>query len=186
MRKRLTAIALGAALVTLSLAPVARAQDAQWIHVRVNEQDGAKVSVNLPVSLLEIALEIAEKEAFKGTPGLHLGDHADIDVADLRRIWNQLRESGDAEYVNVQDNEETVRIFREGDRVLIHVNDGDDETVRVEVPFSVVDTLLQGEGDELNFAGALRELAATNNGEIVQVRDGDTDVRVWIDSNNQD
>jgi hypothetical protein len=51
----------------------------------------------------------------------------------------------------------------------------------------VVDTLLEGEGDELNLVGALREMANSNaNGEIIQVKDGDTNVRVWIDTNTQD
>ena len=55
------------------------------------------------------------------------------------------------------------------------------------MPFSVVDTLLEGDGDELNLVGALREMArSSDSGEIIQVKDGETNVRIWIDNNNQD
>jgi hypothetical protein len=179
-------IALAAAGVLLLGAGTAAAQEASWIHVRVMEEDGAKVNVNLPMSLIEVALEIAEKEAFDGH-GMHFGDHGDdVDVADIRRMWHELRDAGDAEYVTAEDGDETVRVFRQGDRVFVHVDEAGEEKVRVEVPFTVVDTLLEGEGNELNLVGAVREMGRSNNGQIISVKDGDTQVRVWIDNNNQD
>lgn len=189
VKRKLLALVLGAVVITVGgVAQAQESTDAQWIHVRVNEDSGAKVSVNLPISLLEVALDIAQQHGFEGHDGmnLRLGRHGDMELADLRKMWTELREAGDAEYVNVEDGDETVKIFRQGDRVMIQVNDDDEQQVRVEVPFSVVDTLLGGEGDELNLTGALRELARTNDGEIVQVQGGDTNVRVWIDTNSQD
>lgn len=185
MHKRLLAFTIGAALLALS-GGAAFAQSAQWIHVRVLQEGGAKVSVNLPISLIEVALDIAGKEVFKRHGGLHFGRHHDVDLADLRKMWNELREAGDAEYVSVDGKDgEQVRIFRQDDRVMIQVDEDGEEKVRVEVPFSVVDTLLEGDGDELNLIGALREMANANDGDIITVHDGDTDVRVWIDTNSQ-
>lgn len=189
MTKKLLTLAVAIAALVL-VSPV-QAQDASWIHVRVDEQDGAKVNVNLPFSLIEVALELAQDEIMSGEHGpmrdghisIGHGDH-DLDVADLRRMWSELRASGDAEYVNVQDDGEQVRIYREGDVVYINVSEGDTENVRVQVPFAVVDTLLEGEGDELNLVGAVRQLASSNNGEIISVNDGETTVRVWIDTNS--
>jgi hypothetical protein len=186
MKTKLIAFAAAGAL--LLGAGSAWAQDASWIHVRVVEDDGAKVSVNLPMSLIEVALEIAEKEAFEGH-GIRMGGHHgdDFEVEDIRRMWNELRSAGDAEYVTAEEGDETVRIYRQGDRVFVDVDEDGEEKVRLQVPFSVVDTLLEGEGDELNLVGALREMANSNaNGEIIQVKDGDTNVRVWIDTNTQD
>lgn len=186
MKTKLIALAATGAL--LLGVGAASAQEASWIHVRVMEDDGAKVSVNLPMSLIEVALEIAEKEAFEGH-GLRFGRHHDDDfeIADIRRMWNELRNAGDAEYVTAEEGDETVRIYRQGDRVFVDVDEDGEEKVRLQVPFSVVDTLLEGEGDELNLVGALREMAKGNaDGEIIQVKDGDTNVRVWIDNNNQD
>ncbi len=185
MNRKLLTLGIGALLIAL-VAPAYG--QSQWIHIRVDETDGAKVNVNLPIALLEVAMEIAQEhgmDAMEKHGGMHFGRHTDMDVADLRRMWNGLRDSGDAEYVHVEDGDELVRIYRAGDRVHIEVDDDGDESVRVEVPFSVVDILLEGEGYELNLVGALRELANSNGGEIIQVNDGDTTVRVWIDDQNE-
>ena len=101
----------------------------------------------------------------------------------MRRIWSELRDAGDAEFVEVQDDGDHIRVFREGDTVYVHVDEEGEggDRVRVEIPFAIVDTLLEGEGDDLNIEGAVRKLAETARGDIVTVHDGDTVVRVWID-----
>lgn len=180
-------LAILTVIAVLALTGAAQAQEASWIHIRVDETDGAKVNVNLPMSLVEVALDIVGKEAFSGRhgPQFHIGRHHDMSLEDLRTMWSELRAAGDAEFVDVVDDDEHVRIYRQGERVFIDVDSDGEEKVRVEVPFSVVDVLLEGEGDELNIAGAIRELGAANNGEIIRVNDGDTTVRIWIDANSQ-
>lgn len=185
MRRKPLVIATVLAVLTLS--GVAWAQEASWIHIRVDETDGAKVNVNLPMSLVQVAMDIAGKEVFEGhhAPRIHMGHHPDMSLEDLRVMWNELRAAGDAEFVDVVDDDEHVRIYRQGDRVFIEVDEDGDEKVRVEVPFSVVDVLLEGEGNELNLVGAIQELGRTNDGEIIRVNDGDTSVRIWIDNSSQ-
>ncbi len=185
MNRRLIALA-AAAIVLTGSAAVVQAQESSWIHIRVDEADGAKVNVNLPMSLVEIAMDVAQDHIFDDDHGIDIGRHHDLELADLRRMWEELRLAGDAEYVAVHDDDEHVRIYRQDDTVHIEVDDDDgDEKVRLQIPFSVVDVLLQGEGDELNLAGALREMASANDGQILQVQDGDTDVNIWIDTNPQ-
>lgn len=179
-------IALGAGALLLASATTVSAQEASWIHIRVNEADSTKVSVNLPLSLVEVALEIAQNEGFEGEHAFDLGGDHDVDLADLRTMWAQLREAGDAEYITVEEEAEQVRIWREGEKVFVKVTEEGQDKVNLQVPFSVVDILLQGEGDELNLVGAIREMANSNDGEIIQVNDGETAVRIWIDKSNQD
>jgi hypothetical protein len=57
------------------------------------------------------------------------------------------------------------------------------EEVRVEVPVSLVDAFLSGEGEEGNFEAAIVELQK-RRGDIVRVKDDDSNVRVWIDEQN--
>jgi plasmid stabilization system protein ParE len=75
--------------------------------------------------------------------------------------------------------------------VLVHVDTkprigkdgkprGDGEQVRVEVPVSLVDALLSGEGEEANIQAAIAELRK-RRGDIVRVHDEDSKVRIWID-----
>ena len=184
-RQAVFGIALAVALLS---AGIAQAQDeAPWLHIRVTEQgeDGAKVSVNLPLSLVEVFADIAEQQ-IRNEAHVELGlDHHDIRIADIRRAWNELRDAGDAEFVTIEEDNEFVRISRAGDIILIEFEqrDADDESPdngRVEVPVSVVDALLSGEGEELNIRAALDELVASTSGEIVFVEADDTTVRVWI------
>jgi hypothetical protein len=105
-------------------------------------------------------------------------------------MWRELRDTGDAEFVTVEGDDENVKISREGDIIRIEVQDhsprraeaeeGENETVYVKVPVSVVDALLSGDGEELNIRDALEELK-DERGDIVTVEGGDTDVRIWID-----
>jgi hypothetical protein len=55
--------------------------------------------------------------------------------------------------------------------------------VRVEVPVSLVDALLSGEGDDVNIQAAVAELQK-RRGDIVRVHDDDANVHIWIDEQN--
>jgi hypothetical protein len=160
----------------------ARDRDATpWIHVEVLEDggNGAKVKVNLPLSLAKMAMDMAPEEILSQTH-VRIEDE-DWTVADIRKLWSELKNAGEAEYVTMEDGDETVRVFRKGDRLFVHVDGDAGETVRVEVPVSLVDALLSGPEDELDLAAALDELQKMDSGEIVRVEDGGDLVRVWID-----
>ena len=190
-RTAAAAVAIGALAAMLApagaaLARPSLAQDtgtaAQWVHVRVQEHGGGRVSVNLPISLLEVALEIAAEHAGRDGHGIHLGDDEGARVDQLRRAWAELRQAGDAEYIDVTEDDRNVRVYRRGEVVFIEVDEDNQRQVRMRIPFSVVDVLLGGEDGRLDLVGALRELAHSNGGEIVQVTDDDADVRIWIDT----
>lgn len=154
-----------------------------WIHIEVdeNEADASHVKVNLPLSVVEIALQAApEKIVNDGRIRMHHIDE-DIDVDDLRRMWNELRSAPDSELVTVEKKDETVSIRRQGDRILIDVDDrADRDTAHIQVPVTVVDALFSGEGQELNVKEAISQLKSLR-GDIVRVDDGETKVRIWID-----
>ena len=67
------------------------------------------------------------------------------------------------------------------DMILVSVlNERASEAVRAEVPASVVDALLSGDGDLLDIRAALEELS-TLDGEVVRVVEPDSNIRIWID-----
>jgi hypothetical protein len=215
MRKSvLTGVGLAAALALLP-APNASAQTGTgtaWLHVRVEEgQKASKVSVNLPMAVVEAALK-ASPEIIEEHGKLNLGNHHGLKLADLRKVWKQLADVGDAEFVTVESEDESVRVQRKGDVVQVFVDHKPGkpaatkaetakgeavkpakaeavklakgaEEVRVEVPVSLVDALLSGEGDEVNIQAAVAELQK-RRGDIVRVREADNHVRVWIDEQN--
>ena len=178
--------AVSMALVGMSAALVAgpslRAQaPSPWLHVRVEEARGAKVSVNLPLSVVEVALKAAP-ETVIGHEKIHLGlEGRDLRLADIRKMWQELKKSGDVDLVSAEDGDEKVTVAKKGDLVLVRVEKaGGREGAHVEVPAEVVDALFAGEGETLNVRGALAKLQ-TRRGDIVRVNDKDSTVRVWID-----
>jgi len=206
MRK---SILTGLGLAALLVPAVAGAQTSNaWLHIRVEEaQKASKVHVNLPMSVVEVALK-ATPELIEEHGKVNLGGHHGMKLADFRRMWKQLAAVGDAEFVTVESEDENVRVQRKGDLVLVYVDHkagtkkaaaaGDKpkaeaeksapkphgaEEVRVEVPVSLVDALLSGEGDEVNIQAAVAELQK-RRGDIVRVHDADSNVRIWIDEQN--
>ena len=185
-------IGVGAGLATLVVAGAIQAAGqtptpaaGPWLHVRVEEpQQQKKVAVNLPMSVVEVALKKFPDKPFSMGGHFHL-DHdrpfGDLEIADLRRMWAELKTSGDAELVSVEERDKKVRIAREGGLVLIRVEKTQGgESVKLDVPTQVVDALLSGEGRELNVRAALAEMQK-RRGDIVRVNDNGKTVRIWID-----
>lgn len=194
MRKSILA---GVGLLALSALPAATAAaqtGTAWLHVRVEEaKEATKVAVNLPLTVVEAVLK-ASPEMIEKHGKIHLGEEHGLKMADIRKAWKALSQAGDAELVTVESEDENVRVMRKGDLVQVFVDNkpkaGKDgkpakggEEVRVEVPVSLVDAFLSGEGEEGNFEAAIAELQK-RRGDIVRVNDDDSNVRVWIDEQN--
>lgn len=183
--KRSILLIPAAAALALVPASVAWAQT-PWLHVRVEEPSKeTKVHVNLPLTVVEAALSAApEKIISDGKIHIRDGKH-DLSIADMRKVWLQLKEAGNAEIVKVEGKRENVSVAREGDVIRVRVDklgetEAEGEQVRVEVPVAVVDALFSAEGEDLNIRAALAELQKLR-GDIVRVKDKDSTVRVWID-----
>jgi hypothetical protein len=178
------------AAVVLASSPAPAATPGQWIHVTVDERgpDGETVRINLPIELLTKVLPLIHHENLAGGKvKVNMGDE-DFSAADLRAAWEAVRSSRDGNYVTVDGPREKVRVAKRGEFLLVQVNDDKDkekqETVEVKLPLAVVDALLSGKNpDELDLAAAIEALARhAGSGDLVTVKDGDSNVRIWIDS----
>ena len=186
MNARVLALAVVAASALAGTAPAASPSDvAAWLHVRVEEprqgSRGSRVHVNLPMTAVAAALQ-AVPETIASDGRFHLGCHGHgMRVEEFRRLWNELKGTGDAELVSVDGEDEHVSVSRKGDLLQIRVReDGERETVFVDVPAAVVDALFSGSGQELNVRAAVAELR-TRRGDVVRVNDRNSTVRIWID-----
>ena len=174
---------VGSAAVT-ALAAAAR-QDSgpeAWVHVSVTSDDGENMNLNLPLAAIEAALALAP-ETIVADGQLRLGGDNQVPVAAIRAVWQELRTAGDVEFATIQHEGHDVRIARQGETILVNVNEAgadDTEAVRVEIPVPVVDALLSGAGDMLNVRAAIAQLS-TMRGEMVRVTEADNNIRVWID-----
>jgi hypothetical protein len=194
MKKTILAAAGLLGLAALYAAPIAAQSGTPWLHVRVEEKkDATKVSVNIPLSVVEAVLK-ASPDFFEKHGKIRIGHDHGFKMADLRKVWKELAAVGDAELVSVESDDQNVKVLRKGDLVQVFVDqkprpgkDGEKgkgaETVRVEVPTSLVDAFLSGEGEEGNVEAAILELRK-RRGDIVRVHDDESHVRVWIDEQN--
>ena len=184
LRNKAGVAAIALALTLTGAAAALQAQGTPWIHVEVIEQrdGGDKVNVNVPLALAQVALEVLPKDVTEKVTSKF--QEKGVTLADLRKLWAELKNTGNAEFVTVESDDETVRVVREGPVIQVRVNNSKedrDEQVQVDIPIEVVDALLSGEGEELNLPAAIQQLR-NRRGDIVNVRDGESTVRVWIDA----
>ena len=185
----LTALLVSLAAPSVTLAqdrsgtPRADSKKTPWIHIEVLEggEKEAKVKVNLPIKLARTALEMAPDDVMD--EGRIRVNHRDFEVKDLRAMWKEVRNAGDAEFVTLQEEDATVKVYRKGSKLFVNVDEtrGNKKQVRVEVPVALVDALLAGNGETLNVDAAVAELERMGPGEVVRVHDGDDSVRIWIE-----
>ena len=177
-----TVLALATPLLAASVPAASPSSGTAWLHVRVEEpKQRSRVHVNLPLPVVEAALRAAP-DAIASEGRIHLGRHGhDVDIDDFRQMWKELKTVGDAEIVSVEEGDDRVNISKKGDLLLIRVQeDGERETVHVDVPAALVDALFSGPGPELNVRAAIAELRKLR-GEVVRVNDRSSTVRIWID-----
>jgi hypothetical protein len=157
----------------------------KWFHVQVEGDGDEKVSVNLPVSLMRSAAALIPNEA---NDEMHIAiDDLDMNWADLLTFWEEVKKAPEATFVTVETGDETVKVRKEGEFVIVKTTEAGKDGTQVDVtfPMAVIDALLSGPEGTLNFEGALDALAAYGPGTLVTVRDGDQSVRVWIDDQNE-
>lgn len=180
--------ALGLAALLIAAVGVARADDSLWLHVRVDGDHGEKVSVNLPLSLVETAIPMIPDGHFRDgglvVDDISWGPGHHLSFAQLRALWSELQSSPDMTFITVEDRDETVEVSKSDGYLLVNTAGHRDGQVEVRVPLTVVDALLSGDGETLNIRAAIAALAAHGQGELVAISEDDEQVRVWIDASN--
>ena len=175
-------------LTVLVLAASPSLASDRWFHVRVEEGDGANVSVNLPLSLVEMAFEmIPEDISSEVSNEVHVElNDAGFNVEQLRRLWEEVRYGQDATFLTVEEDDHTIQVRKEGDFFIAEtIGNSNDTQIDVRFPLQVVDALFSGGEGRLDFAAAIRALADYGEGDMVTVRENDSIVRVWVDSQNE-
>jgi hypothetical protein len=170
----------------------------RWFHVRVIENGDdldhggpgrggpTHVAVNVPLSLLEAALRLLPDQVQRDLD-VHLDD-AHFDLADLRKFWQDARNTTDATYVTVESPDQTVKVAKQGELLVAKTVERSARGTQVDVrfPFAVLDAMFQGTDEHhVDLVAAARALAQYGDGDIVTVDDGDTNVRVWVDDVNE-
>lgn len=172
-------------LILMLALPIAAAAttDNLWLHVHVDdgEDQGERVRVNLPMSVIEQVIPMIQNEHLKG--GKIAIPKLDGTQVDLQQMWQAVRSAPDGEFVTIEDASESVRVAKSAGMMVVHV-DGSPESggakVRVTVPLPVVDALMRAGERELDVMAAISELESFQ-GDLVTVEENGSRVRIWID-----
>src|SRR5262249_25415806 len=116
-------------------------------------------------------------------PGkVRVGDK-DMDARELRRFWQAVKDSPDAEFVTVNAPDSKVRVAKSGGYLLIRADETKEHGSRVDikVPTQVIEALLSGGGDELDLKAGLEALARQGVGDLVTIEGDHDSVRMWVD-----
>jgi len=159
----------------------ASASDDRWIHVRVDDADGAggRVDIQVPIGMVSGLLPALKGAQSRGSIRV---DRKRVDLDELRGYWNAVRTAKDGEYVSVRDDDSDVRISKSGGFVRLNVDErGGGSRVRMKIPLELVDAALAN-GDTFDFDAIGKALAIAPAGELLTVDDDDSHVRIWIDT----
>jgi hypothetical protein len=157
----------------------AKASDDRWIHVRVDDAEGAggHVDIQVPIGMVSSLLPVLKGAHGRGS--IHV-DHERVDVAELRGYWNAVRAAKDGEYVTVRDEDSDVRISKSAGYLRVTVDGkGDGGRVRMKIPVSLVDAAPVGGTGSTPRRSA--RPSPTPRGRLPP-RDDDSHVRIWIDA----
>jgi hypothetical protein len=173
--------------VACLLALTAAVADDLWLHIRVEEDGGRgeNVNVNIPLSMIESMLPLITVDELQEGK-LHIDDD-DLEGFDLRELVAAVREAPDADFVTVESEDETVRVAKEDDFLVIRADERGrhgDEKVRVRMPLAVVDALVGDDPNQLDLVAALRVLGEYEGEALVSVESDTESVRIWIDSSD--
>jgi hypothetical protein len=157
------------------------ASDDRWIHIRVDDADGAKgrVDIQVPITLVSSLLPVLKQAHGHGS--IHV-DADPVDLEQIRGYWSAVRSAKDGEYVTVRDADSDVRVSKRGGYFLVNVDDkGGRSRVRMKLPLPLVDAVLDGK-DSINLNTLSDALAKAPAGELLTVDGEDGHVRIWIDA----
>jgi hypothetical protein len=177
--RKSTALSAIFVLFLAMIAGSALADSGKWIHVRINDGGDEEVSINLPLSLLSAAVRLIPNDV-DAEAEIALDD-LNMTWSELRSFWEEIKDAPEATYMTVRDGDDTIEVKKRGNYLVVNSAEGSGTDVDVKFPLMVVDALLSGPNNTLDFEAALNALADFGDGNLVSIRDGSDVVRVWID-----
>lgn len=152
--------------------------NASVMIVEVHE-DNTHIVVPVPLALVQVAVAFAPDDVKE----VHVPEVAEY-LPYFDEVIAALREIPDAELVTVQDGGDHVSIVKEGDLLLINVDEGSGETVRVRLPLIAMERIADSydvETETFRASRIIGALRAAPSGPFVEVVDGDerVSIRMW-------
>jgi hypothetical protein len=147
------------------------------VDVREGGPDGHHIVVPFPLVLAQAAVAVAP--AMAPADKMRIPDEALEHMGVAREVLQALAEAPDGELVRVEERDELVVVAKEGRSLRVRVS-GSRENVSVNVPLGLALQALPDEDGRIRTAALAGALAGVRFTDLVEVQDGNDQVRVWV------
>lgn len=169
-----TKLVIGFLVVPALFISLLLSADYAIVDLREGGPNGLHIIVPVPLSLARLALNFAPPEA----KYVQLPEIAEY-LPYAERIVEELRNAPDAVLVSVEERDRSVLVEKVGETLEVHVEDGD-AMVDVTVPLdAVLDVLRAYDGEGFDTRDLIRAIGRAH-GNVVHVRDGDQELKIWV------
>lgn len=145
------------------------------VDVKEGGPDGTHIVVPVPLFLAQVALSFVPDEHTR----VPCSEAAEF-IPMAERILEELEDIPDMELLRVEDQHELVVVSKVDDTLEVEVL-GRTEEVQIAVPlFALRDILASFDGETFEAAEVVAALRGVSRTDLVHVRDGDEEVRIWI------
>ena len=159
----------------LALLSIVASSSCLVVDVREGGPDGMHIVVPVPLALAQLAVAFVPSEHTR-VPCPEAAEFLPM----ARRIIEELQDMEDIELVRVEDGHELVVVSKIGENLEVEVF-GNDEEVKVSLPlYAVEDILASFDGETFEASEAIAALRSVSNMDLVHVRDGDEEVKIWV------
>jgi hypothetical protein len=148
------------------------------VDVREGGPGGHHIIVPVPLVLAQAALAVGP--AFVPDKDLRIHDNEALRHVGLaREVLEALAAAPDGELVRVEERDEQVVITKQGRALHVSVHDGH-ENVEVNVPLHLAMQALPDAHGRVNTTALAAALGGVRFTDLVNVKDGKDEVRVWV------
>ncbi len=159
----------------LALLSIVASSSCLVVDVREGGPDGMHIVVPVPLALAQLAVAFVPSEHTR-VPCPEAAEFLPM----AQRIIEELQDMEDIELVRVEDGHELVVVSKIGENLEVEVF-GNDEEVKVSLPlYAIEDILASFDGETFEASEAIAALRSVSNMDLVHVRDGDEEVKIWV------
>lgn len=169
--------------LSILLPAVAMAGQPTFLKMTVQEKGYTEpnVKINLPLSLIEAVADSIKDEQIAGVDKVLMD--IKTDGVDLVKLWQNVKKLGPTDFVEVEDEKEHVKVWKDHEAFRITVTDkGQSEPkVMIMFPLAIVDSIFGDGTKPVTLRSIVDALKSAGPMEFVEVKDGGDAVRIWLE-----
>lgn len=172
-------------VVIMALPAMGLAADPAFLKVTVQERGYTEpnVKINIPLSLIEVVADAIKEGEGELVDIDAVIDEVEREGVDVRKLWEGVKELGPTDFIEVQDEKEYVKVWKDRDsfRVTVTEEGQTEPTVLITFPLAIIDNILGDGTQPVTLKGIVAALKDAGPMQFVEVHDHGEHVRIWLE-----